>query len=101
MYPMIQGTDILVVHGPQFPLITVHLASGKDLTIRGRGAGAPGAHFVQSLRVDGAATSRSWLRFRDIAHGSTLRFSMGTTANQAWGSAPADVPPSFPPPATP
>jgi putative alpha-1,2-mannosidase len=101
MYPMIQGTDILVIHGPQFPSITMHLANGKDLTISGRGAGAQGAHFVQRLSVDGVATTRSWLRFQDLAHGATLRFSMGTTPNQAWGSGPKDVPPSFPSPATP
>ena len=101
MYPMIQGTDILVVHGPQFPSITMHLASGKDLTIHGRGAGQPGAHFVQSLRVNGAPTTRSWLRFHDLARGGALQFSMGTTPNTAWGSAPKDVPPSFAPPASP
>jgi len=98
---MIQGTDILVVHGPQFPSITMHLASGKDLTIHGRGAGQPGAHFVQSLRVNGAPTTRSWLRFHDLARGGALQFSMGTTPNTAWGSAPTDVPPSFAPPASP
>jgi len=101
MYPMIQGTDILVVHGTQFASITVHLANGNDLTIRGRGAGEQGAHFVQSLRVNGASTTRSWLRFRDISRGATLQYSMGTSPNTAWGSAPKDLPPSFAPPATP
>jgi len=97
MYPMIQGTDILVVHGPQFRSIAVHLASGKTLTIRGDGAGVAGAHFVQSLSVDGAATTQSWLRFGDLVGGATLSFTMGTAANESWGSAPADVPPSFSP----
>ena len=95
MYPMIPGTDVLVVHGPQFASIVVHLANGNALTIHGDGAGATGAHFIQDLRVNGAATTHTWLRFGDLAGGATLQFTMGGAANQSWGSGQADVPPSF------
>jgi len=37
--PVIPGTDVLVIHGPQFPSITMHLATGNALTIHGDGAG--------------------------------------------------------------
>jgi len=97
LYPVIPGTDILVVHGPQFPSITVHLATGKTLTIQGEGAGTSAAHFVQSLRVGDAPTTRSWLRYSDLAGGATLKFKMGAAKNESWGSAPADLPPSFAP----
>jgi putative alpha-1,2-mannosidase len=97
LYPVIPGTDVLVLHGPQFPSITMHLATGHALAIRGAGAGAPGAHFVQSLSVDGAPTTRSWLRYGDLAGGATLQFTMGAAPNQTWGSAAGDVPPSFAP----
>jgi putative alpha-1,2-mannosidase len=95
MYPMIPGTDVLVLHGPQFASIALHLANGNTVTIEGAGGGAPGAHFIQGLNVNGTATTRSWLRFSDIAGGAKLQFKMSTTANQSWGSAAADVPPSF------
>lgn len=97
MYPVIPGTDVLVINGPQFPSIVVHLANGNTLTIKGDGAGVDGAHYIQSLSVNGQSTSRSWLRFGDMAAGSTLQFTMGNTANQTWGSADADRPPSFGP----
>jgi len=97
LYPVIPGTDILVVHGPQFPSIVVHLANGNALTIRGDGAGVAGAHFIQSMSVNGTATTRSWLRFGDVASGATLQFTMGGSENHAWGSAATDVPPSFNP----
>lgn len=93
MYPVIPGKDILVVHGPRFPEIAVHLANGNTLTIRGQDAGAS-APYVHDLRVNGVATTRTWLRFNDIAGGSTLEFTMGETANEQWGSQDADRPPS-------
>lgn len=96
MYPMIPGSDVLVVHGPQFPAIHVHLATGKTLEIRGAGAG-PSASFLQDMRVNGAATTRSWLRYGDLAGGATLQFTMGSAPNQSWGSGADDVPPSFAP----
>jgi putative alpha-1,2-mannosidase len=94
MYPVIPGTDVLVIHGPQFSSATIHLANGKTLNIVGDGAGA-GASFIQSLAIDGAATTKSWLHFADVANGATLNFKMGAAANEAWGSADADRPPSF------
>jgi putative alpha-1,2-mannosidase len=95
MYPVVPGTDVLIVHGPQFPSIVVHLASGGTLTIGGQGAGSKGAHFVQGLTVDGKASTKSFFRFSDLAKGANLQFTMGTSANEAWGSGEADLPPSF------
>jgi putative alpha-1,2-mannosidase len=47
MYPVIPGTDVLVIHGPQFPSIVVHLANGHTWNIQGEGAGMSGAHYIQ------------------------------------------------------
>jgi predicted alpha-1,2-mannosidase len=94
MYPAIVGTDILVMHGPLFPEIDVRLARGRVLRIRARGAGAD-APYVQSVRVNGGATQRSWLRFAELSAGGKLEFVMGTAPNPRWGAAPADRPPSF------
>lgn len=96
LYPMIPGTDVLVLNGPYFPSATVRLANGKVLTIDAAGASA-GAPYVQSLKVNGAATTRSWLEFADLAGGAKVELTMGGAANRAWGSAAADVPPSFGP----
>jgi putative alpha-1,2-mannosidase len=96
MYPVIPGNDALVIHGPQFGKAVVHLANGKNVTIEGEGAG-PTSSFVQSLAIDGTATTKTWLRFADIANGATLHFVMGAAANQAWGAGEADRPPSFAP----
>jgi len=95
-YPMIPGTDVLVIHGPAFPSAIVHLANGNTLTINATGARA-GAPYIQSLQVNSSPTTKSWLRFADVSGGATLDYAMGTASNQAWGSGAADVPPSFAP----
>ena len=105
MYPATPGADTLVLHGPLFPSIRVQLAAGQVLQINGSGAG-PTSQFVQSASVNGAATSRAWLRYPDIQNGATLSFQMGSGQSSRWGTNPADVPPSFndgftPPPAAP
>ena len=53
---------------------------------------------MQSLDIDGTPTTKSWLQFADIADGATLDYTMAATANTAWGSGEADLPPSFAPP---
>ncbi|MCA9729280.1 MAG: glycoside hydrolase family 92 protein, partial [Candidatus Eisenbacteria bacterium] len=95
MFPAIPGTDIMVLHGPYFPRAQVTLANGNVLTIEGEGAG-PNAPYVQSLTIDGKDTTKSWLRYADIAHGATLHFVMGGTPSPSWGRGAGDVPPSFP-----
>jgi putative alpha-1,2-mannosidase len=96
LYPMIPGTDVLALNGPTFPSATIRLANGAELTIAASGAGA-GAPYVQSLSIDGTPTTRTWLHFADVADGGTLDYSMGSSPNEAWGGAAADLPPSFPP----
>ena len=53
-----------------------------------------------SLRLDGQAHGRPWLRVRDLRGGARLRFALGARPDRAWGARAADAPPSFPPPGT-
>lgn len=105
MYPVTPGADTLALHGPLFPSATISMPSGKVVQINGAGAGEANP-YVQSLKVDGAPVTRSYLVYGDLAGGATLDFVMGPRPNRAWGSGPADAPPSFddgwsPPPAPP
>ena len=93
MYPEIPGDNVLVLNGPLFPQAVVHLTNG-DVTITGSGAGE-GAPYVQSLTVNGQASSAAWIRFANIANGGTLAYTMGTTPNTNWGSNPLLAPPSY------
>jgi predicted alpha-1,2-mannosidase len=103
MYPPTPGADTLALHGPLFSNILIDRPSG-DITITASGAGQA-SPYVQSLSVNGSATQRNWVRYADIAGGASLSYAMGGSPS-AWGTNPADVPPSFPdggsqPPAAP
>jgi predicted alpha-1,2-mannosidase len=87
LYPVIPGTDVLALHGPLFPSVTLALAGGKTLELRGGGP----VH-VQALRVNGQPTTRAWLRFADLAAGGTLDLTMGDQPGARWGAEP---PPSY------
>ncbi len=103
MYPPTPGADVLALHGSLFGSITI-TRPGGTLQINGTGAGQ-GAQYVQNFSLNGASTSRSWVRYGDIAGNATLNFTMGSSPS-AWGTNAADVPPSYndgftPPPAAP
>jgi predicted alpha-1,2-mannosidase len=95
LYPAIPGTDVLAIGAPQFPEITLHLAHA-DVRIA-----APDTSdtrpYISALRVNGETTSRAWVGYAELAMGATLEFSMFHEPSAAWGTAPADAPPSFAP----
>jgi predicted alpha-1,2-mannosidase len=103
MYPATPGADTLALHGPSFPSILIQRAAG-NLAISAPGVSASNAA-VQSVTVNGAGTTHSFIRYPDIAAGGTLAYTMGASPG-SWGTGAGDVPPSFtdgatPPPAAP
>lgn len=103
MYPPTPGADVLALHGPLFPSITIQRPNGT-IQINGTGAGQ-GAQYVQNVSLNGTPRSRNWLRYGDLAGGATPSYAMGSSPSN-WGTGQADVPPSYrdgftPPPAAP
>ncbi|MDX6346610.1 MAG: hypothetical protein QOF84_1400 [Streptomyces sp.] len=94
MYPEVPGRSELVLASPLFPKITVHRGSGQTITINAPNASAD-TYYVQSLKVNGADSEKAWLPESFVADGGTLDYTLGTTPNTTWASAPADAPPSF------
>jgi hypothetical protein len=94
MYPQMPGRAELVLASPLFPQIVVTRATGQQLRIKAPEASASN-YYVQSLKVNGAASTRPWLPESVATGGGTVAFTLGSTPNTAWGSDPADQPPSF------
>ncbi len=92
MYPAIPGVGGVVLGSPTFTKATLTLAGGAQLVILGDGAAAD-APYVQSLTVNGAPSTSTWVEWSTLAAGATLEFTLGTAANTAWGSGPNDRPP--------
>lgn len=94
MYPETPGSASLVLASPLFPHITLYRTSGQTIQINAPGASAS-VFYVQSLRVNGQASTRPWLDPSFIAKGGTLDYALANTPNIVWGAAPADAPPSY------
>jgi predicted alpha-1,2-mannosidase len=91
MYPELPGTGGVTLASPSFGDVIVHLAGDKSLHLRA--TGLPD-HYVQSLQIDGQASSSLWLPIATLLGGPTLDFALGAAPSN-WGIAPADAPPSF------
>ncbi|HEV2784137.1 MAG TPA: GH92 family glycosyl hydrolase [Actinophytocola sp.] len=94
IHPLTPGRAELLLASPLFPRIVVHRGNGVVLTIDAPAASA-GTKYVQSLTVDGVASSKPWLPESFVGTGGALAFTLGSTPNTSWGSAVADAPPSF------
>jgi putative alpha-1,2-mannosidase len=94
MFPVYPGSGILVLNGPEFPHETIQLPSGNVLTINGVGA-STSAPYIQSLQVNGQASTTLYLEPSVLTSGATLDFTMGSTANMSWGTGASDAPPSY------
>ncbi|MER5428049.1 GH92 family glycosyl hydrolase [Streptomyces sp. NPDC002588] len=93
IYPAVYGTANLVVGGPMFDRVVVDSAgSGRRITLNAPGADR--ASYVTGMKVNGRATTRSWLNEDFARKGGRLDFTMSRTPG-TWGTRAADVPPSY------
>jgi putative alpha-1,2-mannosidase len=95
MYPEIPGRAELVLGSPLFSRITIRRTAG-DIVIRANGAGT-NSPYIQSLKVNGANSTKTWLPESFVERGGTIEYELGTSPNRSWGIQPDDAPPSFEP----
>jgi len=94
LYPEIPGVGGFVVGSPLFSSVTVRLAGGQTLQINAPGASDP-TPYVQSLHLNGQATTNLWVPWQTVEHGATLDFALSSSPTN-WGRNLADTPPSYP-----
>jgi putative alpha-1,2-mannosidase len=94
IYPVTPGVGGFALDSPLFPDATIHLGSGKTITIEGKNASASNP-YVQSLSVNGKPYQQTWLNYDSWSQGATLRFQLEDAPNKEWGTKPEDAPPSF------
>ncbi|AGL16985.1 GH92 family glycosyl hydrolase [Actinoplanes sp. N902-109] len=94
LYPAVYGTGDLVVSAPMFDRIVIDPIGGTHKIKMTATGVAAGSRYVNGLEVNGKAQTKSWLDSSFVRTGGTLDFTMGT-APGTWGTATADVPPSW------
>jgi hypothetical protein len=83
-----------VLASPLFERAEIHRAGGNDISVHATGAAAA-SPYVQSLKVNGRGSDRPWLPASFVRDGGRLDYTLSSTPNTAWGSAPSAAPPSF------
>ena len=93
MYPEAPGRAEMVLASPMFPKITLTRATGQRITITAPGASSS-VKYVNSLKVNGQASTKPWLPESFAVNGGRLDFTLGASPT-SWGSGASDAPPSF------
>lgn len=93
LYPEITGVGGFVIGSPLFPSITLHLSGGHTLQINAPFA-SDASPYVQSLQLNGNATTSLWLPWTTVQHSATLDFALDNSPTN-WGSCATDAPPSY------
>ncbi len=94
-YPVTPGLPDYSIGSPLFDRVTLRLEDGKQFVIDAEG-NSPKDRFIQSARVNGAASTRTYIKHEEIMRGGLLEFVMGPQPNVRWGVGLADVPPCTP-----
>ncbi len=93
LYPEIPGRAELVLASPLFSKVTVHRVGG-DVYITAPAA-ATNAPYVRGVKVDGKASSKTWLPESFALKGGRLEFDLVAAPDKSWGVGKGDEPPSF------
>jgi predicted alpha-1,2-mannosidase len=93
-YPVDPVSGNYIFGTPLFDQIILQLGNGRQLEIVAHRT-MPADQYIRSVTFNGKPYTRSWFNHRDIVNGARIVFEMGSEPNLAFGSQPADVPPSL------
>ncbi|WP_345566421.1 GH92 family glycosyl hydrolase [Nonomuraea rosea] len=91
MYPQTPSRAEMLLSSPMFQKAWIKRGNGRTITVTAPRA-APDAIYVQDVRVNGKAYSRSWLPESLLNRGGDVVVNVGATANTSWGTATGDLP---------
>ncbi|MEU3981120.1 GH92 family glycosyl hydrolase [Streptomyces sp. NPDC026672] len=83
-YPLVMGGDEYAIGSPLFKKVTVHLENGRDLVVNAPKNSANNV-YVQGLKVNGRAWTKTSLPHELLEKGGVLTFDMGSRPSR-WGT---------------
>lgn len=90
-YPVCPGNGEYVLGTPLFDEVKIHLENGKTFQVNAQRK-SPGAFYVNSTRLNGVPSTRSFIRHTDIMKGGKFEFVLDKTPGKAFGKSPEDLP---------
>ena len=93
-YPVNAATGVYVIGSPVVERVKIHNPqAGTTFTIVAENNSSENV-YIQRVKLNGQAHSRSWITHQDIVAGGDLVFHMGPKPNKDWAAGAADRPPS-------
>src|SRR5690606_5636879 len=90
-YPVTPATDEYVIGAPLFQKATIKLPNGNTIEINAPENSADN-RYIGSMRMNGAAYTKTFLRHSELIKGATLEFDMVDTPNTNIRLTKADLP---------
>ena len=93
-YPVCPGSGQYALGSPYFDRVTVHLPTGRTLTIEALDVEYP---YIGSMTFNGSTYNRNYVEHTDLLQGGRIVFLMQSEPNYERGTAPESAPYSFTP----
>ncbi|WP_374164758.1 GH92 family glycosyl hydrolase [Arcticibacter sp. MXS-1] len=91
-YPVNPASSVYAIGSPVLAKAVIHLDGGKDFTVVTKNASAKNP-YIQSVKLNGKAYSKTFLTQSDLERGGTIEFTMGPQPNKNWGVGKVSRPP--------
>jgi predicted alpha-1,2-mannosidase len=92
-YPVTPGSDVYVIGSPVFKEASIEVGGGRRFVVKANGASKKNI-YIQSAKLNGMPSGKSFIRHGDIMAGGELVFVMGAVPNTSWGAGAGDAPAS-------
>lgn len=92
-YPVNPAGGAFVFGSPLFDEVTISLPGNKEFTVQSFNSSDQNM-YIQSVKLNGAIYTRSYITYKEIMNGGTLEFALGPEPNYQFGAAPDDRPKS-------
>jgi len=88
-YPVNPAGGAFVFGSPLFDEVTISLPGNKEFTVQSFNSSDQNM-YIQSVKLNGAIYTRSYITYKEIMNGGTLEFALGPEPNYQFGVAPDD-----------
>jgi predicted alpha-1,2-mannosidase len=90
-YPVNPANGVYAIGSPILKHAEIDLGGGKTFTMNAKNVGKNNC-YIQSVKLNGKAYSKTYITQNDIADGGKLEFVMGPKPNKNWGTKATDAP---------
>ncbi len=84
-YPVTPGVDQYAIGSPLFKTATINLENGNKFIISAENNSKNNV-YIQSASLNGKAYQNTYLSFEDIQSGGAIKFVLGDSPNEEWGT---------------